>query len=523
MKRAVLGILVVTANLRVGNVDGQLSTTTAQSCTSLASIRLPDTTITAAQPVLPGAFVPPRPFGAAGPRGALPIVAAAELLAFCRVTGIIRPSKDSEIKFEVWMPTSDWNGKLIGMGNGGFGGSILYQVMGAPLSRHYSVAATDTGHEGASLDASFALGHREKLIDFAYRAVHEITVKSKLVIETYYRRPPTFSYWDGCSDGGAQAFSEATRYPADYNGIIAGAPPTMLTHLTAAAIWRRRAIESSPGNLVPPSKLVILHAAVLDACDALDGVKDGILQDPRRCDFDPRRLECKNGDDEAHCLTPAQVRTVQAFYAPLVNPRSKAEIFPGLEHGGELIWGNPEATGSMVAQSGYGTGQWFRDAVFQDRNWNYETFDFDANLALADRLDNGLTALRPNLREFIARGGKLLHYHGWSDPGVSPRSSVDYYTSVLSAVGNNAQNAYRLFMVPGMGHCFGGEGPTTFDPISAIEEWVEHGKAPDRIVATRWTAGKIDRTRPLCPYPQVAAYKGTGSTDDADSFVCKVP
>jgi feruloyl esterase len=248
------------------------------------------------------------------------------------------------------------------MGNGGFGGSILYQVMGAPLSRHYAVAATDTGHEGSSLDASFAIAHREKLIDFAYRAVHEMTVKSKLVIETYYRRPPTFSYWDGCSDGGAQAFSEATRYPADYNGIIAGAPPHADT--SRRLLWKGG--QSNPARQPgAPVEACVLTRGRARGLDALDGVKDGILQDPRRCDFDPRKLECKNGDDEAHCLTPAQVRTVQAFYAPLVNPRTKAQIFPGLEHGGELIWGNPEATGSMVAQSGYGTGQWFRDAVFR--------------------------------------------------------------------------------------------------------------------------------------------------------------
>jgi len=502
--------------------DSRTEATAPQSCASLASLALPEATITIAQPVSPGAFVPPRPFAAAGPRGALPIVAATALPAFCRVAGTITPSKDSAIKFEVWMPTAEWNGKFVGMGNGGFAGSILYQVMGAPLSRGYAVAATDTGHEGASTDASFALGHRERLIDFAYRGVHEMTVRSKLIVEAYYGRSAKYSYWDGCSCGGIQAFSEAARYPADYDGIIAGAPATSMTHLQAIAVWRRQTIEASRGALEPPSKLAVLHKAVLDACDARDGIRDGVLEDPTRCDFDPRTLACK-GDDDAQCLTQAQVRTVQTFYAPLVNPRSHAQIFPGLERGGESIWGDQAANGGMVAQSAYGRGAWLGDAVFQDPNWNYKTFDFDEGLARADQLDEGLMTLSPNLRTFFARGGKLLHYHGWSDPGISPRSSIDFFNTVMKAVGaeSNVRDSYRLFMVPGMGHCFGGEGPTAFDPIGAMERWVEEGRAPDRIIASRWTDGKVDRTRPLCPYPQVADYKGTGTTDDAENFVCR--
>lgn len=519
MKRVTVVIFVVTVSLDAGNVHGQLSPTNGQSCATLASLALPDTVITIAQPVAAGTFIPPKTFPAAGPRGALPVVAANDLPDFCRVGGVIKPSKDSEIKFEVWMPTSGWNGKFIGMGNGGFGGSIPYHVMGAPLSRHYAVAATDTGHEGGGTDPSFALGHPEKLIDFAYRAVHEITVKSKLIIAAYYGQAPRFSYWNGCSCGGVQALSEARGYPADYDGIIAGAPANSLTHLTAAAVWRKRTIEETPGGLVPPAKLALLHQAVLEACDARDGVKDGILEDPRRCEFDPYTLACKDNKDEADCLTAAQVEVVRKLYAPLVNPRTKVPIFPGVEHGAEL-----QLYANTAAQSPYGAGQWLRDAVFQDPKWDYRTFDFDADLTRADRLDNGLMTQSPNLRDFFRRRGKLLHYHGWSDPGISPMSSVDYYSSVLNSVGDaNVRNSYRLFMVPGMGHCFGGEGPTTFDPISAIEQWVEHGNPPDRIIASRWTAGKVDRTRPLCPYPQVASYKGTGSTDEAANFTCRMP
>jgi len=287
-------------------------------------------------------------------------------------------------------------------------------------------------------------------------------------------------------------------------------------------VWRRQTVEASPDALVPPAKLAVLHKAVLDACDARDGVKDGILEDPAPCDFDPRKLACKS-DDEAQCLTEAQVRTVQAFYAPLVNPRTQAQIFRGLERGGELIWSDRAANGGMVAQSAYGGGAWLGAAVFQDPNWNYKNFDFDSGMERADALDEGLMTLSTNLQEFFARGGKLLHYHRWSDPGISPRSSIDYYRSVLNAVGraNDVRNSYSLFMVPGMGHCFGGDGATAFDPVSAMERWVEEGRAPDRMIASRWTDGKVDRTRPLCPYPQVAEYKRKGTTDNEESFVCR--
>ncbi len=528
MKRIlVITVLAVGASfLALGQTKSdKTNQNTAQSCMSLTSLKLPNTTIVLAQHVAAGTFTPPRPFPAAGPRGGLPVVAAKDLPEFCRVAGVIKPSKDSEIKFEVWMPTSDWNGKFIGIGNGGFAGSIPYHVMGPPLSRHYATAATDTGHEGTAGDASWALGHPEKVIDYAYRAVHEMTVKSKLIIAAYYGQAPKFSYWSGCSCGGLQGLAEARRFPADFDGIIVGAPAISMTHLQASAVWKKQAIEKNPGALVPPSKLALLHNAVIEACDALDGVKDGILEDPRRCRFDPKKLECK-GEDRPDCLTPPQIELVRIFYDPVVNPRTKQQIFPGYMLGSELDWGNAAANGGMVAQSHYGMGEYLRYAVFQDANWSFMNFDFDSGMALADRLDNGLTNnMDPNLRDFFRRGGKLLQYHGWNDPGISPLSSINYYNSVLDFMGSSSkvQDSYRLFMLPGMGHCFGGEGPNTFDPISAIERWVEEGKAPDRIIASGWNNGKIDRTRPLCPYPQVAKYKGTGSTDDAASFVCALP
>jgi feruloyl esterase len=306
-------------------------------------------------------------------------------------------------------------------------------------------------------------------------------------------------------------------------GITAGAPANFLTHLQAQAVMTKQEIEKNPAALVPPAKLAVLHNAVLGACDAKDGVKDGVLEDPARCDFDPKKLECK-GEDGPSCLTSAQVQLVLKFYNPVANARTKEQIFPGYALGSELGWSY--FIGRMVPESLTGKGQYLRYALFQDASWDYMTFDFDSQMARADRLDGGVTnAINPDLRGFFRRGGKLLHYHGWNDPGISPFNSIDYYNSVLKFMGgaDKVQDSYRLFMVPGMDHCAFGEGPNTFDATGALEEWVEHGKAPERVIASHLTDGKVDRTRPLCPYPQVAKYKGTGSTDDVANFACALP
>jgi feruloyl esterase len=481
-----------------------------------------------AERVAEGAFRLPNPYlggsWSAGPRGGMPIVAPADLPAFCRVAGVIRPVADSEIGFEVWLPLGNWNRKFLGVGNGGFAGFIDYPNMTGPLSHAYATANTDTGHQRVGPQTmEFALNHPQKLIDFGYRAVHETTVKAKLIIAAFYSEPPAFSYWSGCSTGGREALMEAQRYPADYDGIIAGDPVSNFDHLQASSLNKRIALDKNRAGFVPPEKLALLHDAVLNACDALDGVKDGILEDPRRCHFDPAAIECKAAN-ETSCLTAGQVEIVRTFYNPTVNPRTKEEIYPGLERGGEPAWS--QGVGHMVARLVFAPGDYLKFALFRDPVWDYKTFDFDRDVARADRLDGGLVAaVNADLQEFFRRGGKLLQYHGWSDESVSPRDSINYYTRVGDAYTGHGrlENSYRLLMVPGMYHCRSGDGPNSFDPISAMEQWVERGKAPDRMVASRWSNGKVDRTRPLCPYPQVAKYKGTGSTDDATNFTCALP
>ncbi len=288
----------------------------------------------------------------------------------------------------------------------------------------------------------------------------------------------------------------------------------------ASGIWTAQATHKDAASFIPPAKYVMLHKAVVDACDALDGITDGVLDDPRRCRFDPATLACTDADGPT-CLTAPQVAAVRSIYAGPTNPRTREPIYPGLEPGAERMWpivaAGPGPFGVFTSH--------FRYLVFKDPRWDYRTIDFDADIALADRLDgNIINATDPNLAPFIARGGKLLLYHGWADWALAPRTTIAYYDRVVATVGAaEARNAVRLFMMPGMDHCGGGEGPSVFDPVAALEEWVEKGKAPDQIIASRITGGKVDRTRPLCPYPQVATYKGVGSTDDAGSFVCRMP
>jgi feruloyl esterase len=513
VKHPALTSLIVAGALAAAAVNG-LTATPARSCESLASLRLPQTTITRAESVPAGAFKPEKPFTEPG----VPPANYDRLPAFCRVAGTIAPTNDSDIKFEVWLPLTGWNGKFQAVGNGVWSGQIWRPLMSAALARGYATANTDTGHEGDGMDASFALGHPEKVIDFGYRAVHEMTVKSKAVIAKYYGSNPRYAYWNGCSSGGKQGLKEAQRFPLDYDGIVAGAPGNNWTHLMVSGVWMAQATHRDPAGFIPPAKYPIMRDAVLEACDALDGVKDGVLDDPRRCRFDPGSLACKDGDGPG-CLTAPQVEAARQIYAGPKNPRTGEPIYPGLEPGSEARW-EPVAGGPGI----FGVFEsHFKYLVFKDPGWKYLALNFDADVALADRLDkNTINATDPDVKTFVARGGKLLMYHGWNDQFLAPRNTIAYYDSVVAAVGAaRARNGVRLFMVPGLAHCGGGDGPASFDPLAALEAWVEKGTAPDQITARRIRDGKVDRTRPLCPYPQVAEYTGSGSTDEPGNFICK--
>jgi feruloyl esterase len=478
------------------------STAAAATCEGLVSLSLPQATITSAQAVAPGAFVAPSGREVRGGANLFK-----ELPSFCRVAATLTPTSDSDIKVEVWLPTSGWNGKLEAVGNGGWAGVIEYGALATAVRRGYAAASTDTGHVGGS--GAFVLGHPEKFVDFAYRSEHEMTVKAKAIVNAFYGSGPKFSYWNGCSTGGRQGLAEVQRYPDDFDGVIAGAQANPRTHLNAWHLTIAKAALSDPAAFIPPDKYRLIHKAVLDQCDALDGLKDGLLDDPTACRFDPSRLDF---------LTPRQIETVRAVLSP-AKTKAGVEIFPGYVPGAELGWGGviagPEATPL--------SSDHYRYVVFKDPKWDWRTFDLDRDVAIADKVDAGtINAIDPRIDPFVRRGGKLLMYHGWSDQLVGPLTSVNYYDSVVKALGAaKARDAVALFMVPGMGHCGGGEGPNTFDMLGALEQWVEHGKAPRRVTASHASSGAVDRTRPLCPYPQRATYTGSGSIDDAANFVCR--
>ena len=483
----------------------------AGSCEGLLSLKLPAATITSATveaaPALPGFKV-----GAgANPR-------AGRLPDACRVAATLTPSADSQIKMELWMPASDWNGKYQAVGNGAFNGTINYGAMATALSRGYATSSTDTGHTGGS--ASFGLGHPEKVVDFGWRAMHETAVASKKIIASYYGDDAKFSYFNGCSAGGRQAMKAAQKFPADFNGIIAGAPGLDWTGRAAQAMRIARRLEQNEAARLGQAQRQLLHDAVLAACDLHDGVKDGVLENPRRCTFDPALLACKGADTTA-CLTPPQVETAQMIYSAAVNPQTKRPI-NGLERGSELGWTDLGWTASARAT---GLDQ-FRFLVFGDPAWTVQKFNFESDIVRAEDTDNDtINALDPNLGAFIKQGGKLIQYHGWSDPQIAPAGTSQYYERVVETLGgrDKIDESYRLFMAPGMGHCGGGEGPNTFDMVTALERWVEGGIAPAHIDAsiTR-PAAMLNRSRPLCPYPQVAIYKGTGSTDTGANFACRL-
>jgi feruloyl esterase len=482
----------------------------AATCDRLvATLKLPNTRVTATHAVAAGRFMAP---GASGPAASR---AYAGLPAFCRVELTLTPSSDSDIKSEIWLPASGWNGKFQQVGNGAWAGSIQYAALADALGRGYAAASTDAGHTGT--DASFALGHPEKLVDFGYRAVHETAVQGKATVTNFYGMAPRLSYFNGCSGGGRMAFQEAQRFPADFDAILAGAPGYDRVNQSVQMLMNAKATLDHPESMIPPSKYPVIHRAALDACDAQDGVKDGLISEPLSCRFDPKATECKAGDAPA-CLTSAQVEAARKIYAGVKNPKTGAEIFPGLEPGSELSWGGP-AGGPVPLAVG---GDLFKYVVFRDPNWDFRTFDLARDYDAVRKIDNlGLSPTSPDLKSFVGRGGKMLIYQGWGDQNVAPRSTVHYYARLIDTMGQKpVDDSVRLFFAPGMAHCGGGEGLNVFDALTPLEQWREQGTAPTEILASHSTNGKVDRTRPLCPYPQIAKYKGSGSIDQAEHFAC---
>jgi feruloyl esterase len=482
-------------------------------CESLKSQSGRDITITSAELVVAGPY---RPTGGVNPAArSQSAPGAVTLPEHCRVTAVLTPSTDSHIEMELWLPTTTWKGKFAAIGNGGWGGNITTPFMIPALIGGYATASTDTGHKGGASSADFALGHPEKVTDFAYRAVHEMTVKAKALINVFYGSPARFSYFVGCSAGGLQGMMEAQRFPEDYDGIVAGAPTYNLMQLSASQLVRQVEAIRDRAKRLTPEKITLLAKSVVAACDADDGVADGIISRPDRCSFNPSTIACKAGD-RPDCLTPAQVETVNRAYAP-VKAKNGATIYPGSSRGFEPGMRMPEAPMELHYTP-------FRYIAHQDPKWDPMSFDLDADLALALKTNaKDIAATEPDLSRFKARGGKLLFYHGWADPGPAPVSTVAYVEAVQEKLGGKQDDWMRLFLMPGVGHCGGGVGPDQADFIGALDRWRDQSEAPSRIDASRIRNGAVEMTRPLCPHPQVAVYNGKGNTNDAGNFSCKNP
>jgi feruloyl esterase len=505
----------------------------SQACEKLSALALPHAKVTAAQ------------FVAAGAYSQAPIFKLVP--AFCRVAIDSTPASDSDIKIEVWLPATGWNGKFQAQGNGGFAGSIGFDEMGISVMQGYATAGTDTGHSANFFDATWALGHPEKIADYGYRAIHEMTLAAKATIQAYYSSAPHYSYFASCSNGGRQALMEAQRFPQDYDGIIAGAPAYFWTHLLTDAIWNAQALTSEPGSYIPASKLPAIAKAVNESCDRLDGVADGIINDPRQCHFDPAKMLCK-GDDADSCLTVPQVTALKKLYAGAHDSHGDA-IFPGYLPGAELgangwtPWIIGEHSGSSLLFL-FGNN-FFANMVFSKPDWTYKDATIDSARAAADqKMAALLNATNPNLSPFRAHGGKLIIYHGWNDPAIPAPTAVEYYESAVKAMGEqNFDSFARLYMLPGVQHCAGGPGPEPFGSeatlhkapdndghhnfLLALQAWVEKGEGPSEIIASKFPGDDFSKpaemTRPLCPYPAHAKYKGSGDPADAANFSCVSP
>jgi Tannase and feruloyl esterase len=509
----------------------------AADCGSLAGKTFGAATIAAATIV-----TPPSSVIGSDVRAPVPLNAP-----FCRVQGSIKPSPDSDIAFEVWLPPqAAWNGKYEGVGNGGFAGYVLYGAMDRALEAGYAVSATNTGHYGGDLEAGWALGHPEKITDFGWRGIHETASASKAVIEAYYAKPPARSYFAGCSDGGREALMEAQRFPKDYDGIVAGAPANFWTGLLTNGVWTDQALSAAPDSWISPEKLNVVTEATLKACHG----ENGYLDDPRQCHFDPSSLLC-SGAETNECLSAPQITALKKIYSGMQDASGRS-IFPGYPPGGEsgpVAWSlwltgvEPKRIQGTLIYA-FMTG-YFADMVFDKPDWNFHGQNVGDDFAQAqEKTEQAVDAVNPDLTAFRDAGGKLIQYHGWNDAAIPAQSSIDYYEEAAAKLGGieKTQSFYRLFMAPGMQHCTLGLGPNAIggvfglpsvsrdpshDVISALAHWVEDGAAPDQIIATLYRdndpAKGIAAQRPWCPHPAVAQYSGKGDRADAASYACTAP
>jgi len=526
----VLYVALAISQIRASAGQSAKASGTKTPCADLPRLQYPGngTTITSATVVSSGSL-------AVSERQTL-----TNLPSFCRVVGVLKPSPDSHINFEVWLPES-WNGKFLSSGEGGYAGTINYTRPGLDggldelIRRGYATASTDTGH--VSTDTNWAIGHPERVIDYAYRAKHVVTLAAKGLIAAFYGKPADRSYFSSCSNGGRQALIEAQRYPEDYDGLIVGAPWNYQSHSNAGFVWDAQALAAA-GAAIPAAKLPAINAAVLAACDANDGLADKVIENPASCAFRPETLLCKGTENDS-CLTGPQVAALNKLYDGPKNPRTGASIFPGWARGSELGWTRLVNAGNLGSLG----RAYFGNLVFQKPDWDFHTFNFDSDMAAAEAKMGLLgDAVNPDLSAAKRRGVKLIQYHGWNDPTLQPAYSPQFYERVTAAMGGaeKTRDFYRLFMVPGMTHCYDGPGANSFGALgqhippvrdtlhdiqTALENWVEKGVAPDRLIATKFagdapTSTTVAFTRVLCTYPSVARYKGSGDPNDANSFSC---
>jgi len=509
--------------------------------TSLAGCALPalEAAAGASTTVTEASVVPAGGFSMGRGRGGFD-----QLPAFCRVHAVVTPTEDSRVEFEVWAPEV-WNGKLVVTGNGGYGNTPNYGDMAIALARGYAAVGGDTGHQtDTPNDLLWGVGHPQKIADWGTHSIHAITGPARTLVAALRDAEPSRAYYYGCSTGGHQAYAEIQHYPEDFDGVIAGAPGNNRVRLNIGFLWQFLANHREGDNdtpIVPASKLPIVTAAAVEACDALDGVTDGVVDDPRMCPFDPAELAC-TGSDTSACLTTDELAALQKMYAGAVNPRTGETLYPGWPVTSEALTVAPDGTPRVGWHQYWGRGgsptraEFWQHWVFEDADWDWWSFDFDRDVALADEKAGDLVdQIDPDIAAFREAGAKAIVYQGWQDPVVNAVDTIAYYEAVRAQQGSQeaTDEFFRLFLVPGMGHCGGGTGATSFgnqggapvvdadhDLLSALDAWVEQGRPPDRIVASRVEDGMVTRTRPICPYPERAVYTGQGSTGDADSFVC---